>query len=203
MPITYTNWKGVTYYLCRGTTKTGKPRYYFAREPRGEPVEEIPEGWEIRESPNGIVSLARKRPAQIQPDEVAAVQAALKRHPKADNYRVVVKGKQIVVYERVGPNAEELIEELQGTLQGSLAAAKADDLAEVLDQRAKFSPVMRFILVDEERRTFHAERWCYSGSIDDWIHLAEGTIFRLAGVLVPRLGTEAFFDPELPGGYNE
>jgi len=40
MPVTYTNRKGHTYYLCQGVTKTGKSRYYFAREPRGEPVED-------------------------------------------------------------------------------------------------------------------------------------------------------------------
>ena len=58
MNVTYTNRKGYTYYLCRGTTKTGKPRYYFAREPKGDPVEQIPEGYEIRESVNGILVLA-------------------------------------------------------------------------------------------------------------------------------------------------
>jgi len=42
MTITYTNRKGVTYHLCQGVTKTGKPRYYFARQPKGEPVPEIP-----------------------------------------------------------------------------------------------------------------------------------------------------------------
>ena len=31
MSITHTNRKGVTYYLCRGVAKSGKPRYYFAR----------------------------------------------------------------------------------------------------------------------------------------------------------------------------
>jgi hypothetical protein len=33
MPVTYTNRKGVTYTLCRTTTKTGKARYVFVREP--------------------------------------------------------------------------------------------------------------------------------------------------------------------------
>ena len=33
MRITHTNRKGVTFYLGRGVTKTGKPRYFFAREP--------------------------------------------------------------------------------------------------------------------------------------------------------------------------
>jgi hypothetical protein len=34
MPVSYTNWKGHTYYLYQGLTKTGKLRYYFTREPK-------------------------------------------------------------------------------------------------------------------------------------------------------------------------
>jgi hypothetical protein len=60
MPITYTNRKGVTYTLCRTTTKTGKARYVFVRDPTGrETVAELPEGWKIRESVNDVVSLAQ------------------------------------------------------------------------------------------------------------------------------------------------
>jgi len=76
MPVTHTNRKGTTYYLCRSVTKTGKPRYYFAREPKGEPVEQIPEGFKIGESVNSLVFLAKDRPEQILPGEVAAVEAA-------------------------------------------------------------------------------------------------------------------------------
>ena len=43
MAITYTNRKGRTYYLCKDYTKTGKPRYFFSREPKGEILEE---NWE-------------------------------------------------------------------------------------------------------------------------------------------------------------
>ena len=100
MPVTYTNRKGYTYYLCRGVTKTGKPRYYFARELKGEPVEEIPEGYEISESVNGIVSLVKARPAQIRPEEIEAVRAAVERHPKPHNYRVNVKPDRIEVSAR-------------------------------------------------------------------------------------------------------
>jgi hypothetical protein len=55
MPVTYTNRKGVTYTLCRIPTKTGKTRYVFVRDPTGrETVAEIPKGWEIHESVNGV-----------------------------------------------------------------------------------------------------------------------------------------------------
>ena len=63
MRITHINRKGVTFYLGRGVTKTGKPRYLLPREPaKGEPVEAIPEGYKIVESVNGVVSLAKSAP---------------------------------------------------------------------------------------------------------------------------------------------
>jgi hypothetical protein len=64
MPVSYTNRKGITYMLYRGQTRTGKPRYYIGRpvQGQGEPVTEIPPGYTISESVNGVVSLAKDRP---------------------------------------------------------------------------------------------------------------------------------------------
>jgi hypothetical protein len=192
MPVTYTNWRGVTYYLCRGVTKTGKPRYYFARQPKGEPVEEIPEGWKISESVNGIVSLVKDRPAQIRPEEVEAVKAAVQQHPESHNYRVAVKRNRIEVYKRVVLGPDELIADLKGV--GLLVPGRAGRLRELLETRAQFTPVLRFILADAEQRTFRTERWCYLGSIDDWIHVGPmGPVDRLARHWVPKLGTDALF----------
>ena len=79
MAVSYTNRKGLTYTLYRGQTRTGKPRYYFARADQGqaEPVTELPPGFTISESVNGVVSLVKDRPALIQPEEVEAVEAAV------------------------------------------------------------------------------------------------------------------------------
>jgi len=193
MQVAYTNRKGRTYYLCRGVTKTGKPRYYFAREPKGEPVEEIPEGYVVRENVNGLVFLAREREVQIRPEERAVVETAIGRHPKARNYRVDVKGKWITVYESVGPDIEDLAPLLRGL--GGLAMSRLEDLQASLDKRARFTPVMRFTLLDEEKRTFQTERWCYLGSIDDWIDVgASGSLRRLARKFIRLLGSDALFD---------
>lgn len=193
MPVTYTNWKGVTYCLCRGVTRTGKPRYYFALEPKGDPVEEIPEGWKISESVNGVVSLTKDRPAQIRPEEAEAVESALQRHPRSHNYRVSVNHDRIEVYERVGPDADELITRLREV--GLLVPGRAYRLREMLEGRARFTPVLRFILTDAEQRTFRTERWCYLGSIDDWIDVGPmGPVHLLARQWIPKLGTDALFE---------
>jgi hypothetical protein len=193
MPITYTNRKGVTYTLCQVTTKRGKPRYVFAREPKGELVEQIPDGWTISESVNGIVSLVKDRPAQILAREVKLVEAAVARHPKARNYRVAVKHNRIEVYERVGPDADKVLGILAGF--GPEVSGRLDQLRTVMDRSAQFTPVLRFILDDVEQRTFHTERRCYLGSIDDWIYVGRaGPLDEMVGDWIPRLGTDAFFD---------
>jgi hypothetical protein len=194
MPVTYTNRKGFTYFLCKGTTKTGKPRFFFARQPKGEAIDTIPPGYEIEESVNGIVSLVKIRPKLIAPEEVAAVEAALKRHPKGRNYRVGVKQDQIVIYEQLGPDAEEL-----AGIFGRFSPFSPEDLRagiqERLDRSAQFIPIIRFILVEQGKREFIAERWCFRGSIDDWIYAGHsGKINVLARKVIPALGTDDFYE---------
>src|SRR6266545_204631 len=156
MPITYTNRRGVTYYLCQSATKTGKPRYYFAREPRGIPVEQIPEGFRISESANGLVSLERDRPSQILPAEAAAVESAIARHPKPRDYYVGLKRDRIEISERLGPDADQLAAALSGSL--GLLPGALDRLRNELATHGHFAPALRFCLIDAERRTSTVER---------------------------------------------
>lgn len=193
MPVTYTNRRGVTYTLCQGVTKTGKPRYTFVRDPKGKRVvEAIPDGYKISESVNGIVSLAKERPQRLLLGEIEAVKAAVRRHPKARNYRVNVKPDRIEVYEAVGPNAEDLIEALRG--QGFEMLGLDDRIRAERERYTQFTPVLRFILQDEEARVYLAERWCYLGSIDDWVFVTTGPVEQLARRMIPTLGTDEFFE---------
>ena len=74
-------------------------------------------------------------------------------------------------------------------------SGRKGELHDILDGSAQFTPVMRFILFDPETRSFEAQRWCYLGSIDDWIDLsASGTLEQMARRLIPTLGTDRFFE---------
>ncbi len=194
MPVAYTNRKGHTYYLCQGMTKTGKLRYIFTREPRDKVPDQIPEGYRISESVNGVVSLVKDRPQLILPQEVASIEAALDRHPKGRNYRVAVQKNQIVIYERLGPDVETL-NDIFGKFSPLPPGIMKRRLQELLDKMARFSPIMRFILVDPEQRNFKAERWSYFGDVEDWIDIGEsGRLDKLARRLIPKLGTDDFFE---------
>jgi hypothetical protein len=195
MPINYTNRKGLTYTLYRGQTKTSKPRYYFGREGQGqgEPVTELPPGFTISESVNGVVSLVKDRPSLIQPEEVAAIEAAVQQHPEARRYRVAIKHDRIEIYEQAGPDYDALLSELQTA--GLSSPGLAERLQAEEEHSARYTPVLRFNLLDPTRRQFGAERMCYLGSIDDWLELGQtGPVAKLAHALIPTLGTDQFYE---------
>src|SRR5712692_799592 len=148
MPISYTNRKGVTYMLYRG---------------QGEPVTELPPGFTISESVNGVVSLVKDHPSLIQPEEVAAIEAAVQQHPEARRYRVAVKRDRIEVYEQVGPDYDALLGELH--MVGLSSPGLAERLQAEEEHYARYTPVFRFILLDPTRR-FGAQRMCYLGRVD-------------------------------------
>jgi hypothetical protein len=197
MPISYTNRKGVTYTLYRGQTRSGKPRYYFGRpgQSQGEPVTELPAGFTISESVNGVVSLVKDRPSPIQPEEVAAVEAVVKQHPQARRYRVAVKHDRIEIYEQVGPDYDVLFRELR--IPGLSRPGLAEELRAQEERHAQYAPVLRFNLLDPAQRRFGVERMCYRGSIDGWLELMQwgpGPVAELADALVPTLGTDQFYE---------
>jgi len=57
-----------------------------------------------------------------------------------------------------------------------------------------YQKVLRFTLIDEDQRCFAAERWCFLGSIDNWINLSGGgELARLIERYAPHIGKESFF----------
>ena len=195
MPVSYTNRKGHTYTLYQGQTKTGKPRYYFARsnQSQGEPVTELPPGFTISESINGVVSLAKERPALIQQEEVAVVEAEVQQHPEARRYRVAARHDRIEVYEQVGPDYEDFLSIMRPF--GVSRPGITEQLRAEQERHAQYTPVFRFTLLDPTRREFSVERMCYRASIDGWLKLVRtGPVAKLANELIPTLGTDEFYE---------
>ena len=189
MSYTYTNRKGSTYYLCQTNTKTGKKRYIFTREPLiATPVDEIPAGYQVEESVNGIVSLVKTRPQLILPEELVSVEAALKKHPQGHQYRAAIKRNQIIIYESQGTDLVGILAQMGWTTPAGLEQ-------KFMERHAQFSPIMRFSLNSTKDRTFNPQRWCFRGSVDDWITIGSpDKIDLLAEKLIPTLGTDDFYE---------
>lgn len=197
MPINYTNRKGQTYMLYQGQTKTGKPRYYFGRmgSDQGKLVAEMPAGFKISESVNGVVSLVKDHHSLIQPNEVAIVEKEVKQHTQARRYRVAVKHDRIEVYEQVGPNYDTLFNKPEMAQLFTPTPDQIRQLQSIEERHAQYTPVLLFFLRDPRQRLFGAKRMCYRSSIDGWLELYQtGSLEELAHALIPTLGTDQFFE---------
>lgn len=57
-----------------------------------------------------------------------------------------------------------------------------------------FSPVMQFVLINEEKREFVTQRYCFLGSIDDWIEIGKpDKLQNLVKKYVKHLGQESYY----------
>ncbi len=186
MSVTYTNRKGDTYHLHQGTTKKGNPKYHFSKKEPGAPVETIPDGYEIYENPNAQVFLRKIKPKLITDAEHAIVKRGIKKHARVD--AIVDVKKNVITVHTVDQDFGPLLKEL-GIL--GLRPGVQDTLA----RNRTYTPMMRFILEDKQERAFIAERFCFRGSIDDWIYIGgPDSLEKLVRQYAPHLEQESFYE---------
>src|SRR5229473_5590798 len=161
VPMTYTNAKGKTYSLHQGTTKTGKPKYYFSMESAGPLAEAIPEGFEIYENPNAQVFLRRIPPKLITDEERQVVEDGMRKYAEVQDCKIDIKGKTIVVY-----TPHQSVEEFARLLTGLNPFISEAKVRELFARSVQYAPMLQFILDDAKRRTFTAQRYCFRGSVD-------------------------------------
>jgi len=197
MLVTYKNRRGKTYYLHEGRTKTGKPKYHFSLKNNGELVDEIPDGYEIYEHPGtGGVFLRKKLPQLILNIEKDVIEKELKKKEGSRRYLFDIKGKVITIWE-----SNQDIEALRGLFRDvqptSLNGLSGDvsKLEDLINIAVDYSPIMKFTLKDSKKRLFMAERYCFLGSVDDWIYIGEpDSLKNLVKKYIKHLDQDSFFD---------
>ena len=189
VPITYTNAKGKTYYLHRGMTKTGKPKYHFAMQSEGTVAESIPDGFEIYENPNAQVFLRRIPPQRITDAERQVVDEGMRKYADVQYYKIDVRGNAIEIH--MAHQDSETFREMFTRARPDLDPTQ---IAALVAQAVHYSPMMQFLLEDTQRRQFTAQRYCFIGSIDDWIDIGHGPLAILVKRYVKHLGNESYFD---------
>ncbi len=188
MTIEYVNRKSQTYYLHQGTTKTGKPRYFFSQKTEGNLASEIPDGYEIYENPHAQVFL-RKIPIKLITDEeLEIIKKGLAEFCEVKLCKIDVKKEIVTVFapDKDWANAENLPSMFSQGIDQSIV--------EYLALRTNYEAVMRFVLTNLEERLFLVQRYCYRGSIDDWIDLDEGDLSTIIKEYIKHIGQESYFD---------
>jgi hypothetical protein len=191
VPITHTNAKGKTSYLHQGTTKTGKPKYYFSMESEGHLAESIPVGFEIYENPNAQVFLRRIPPKLITDEERQVVEEGMRTYADVKDYKIDIRGNVIAIY-----TADQDMTTLAAIVRDPHASSEENARRmQLLRESIHYSDLLRFMLIDDKRRTFVTQRYCFIGSIDDWIDIGRsGKLAHLVTQHVKHLGKESYFN---------
>lgn len=186
MSVIHTSRIGKTFYLHEKTTATGKAAYFFSHCSDGPLPAAIPDGYEIFENVHGQVFLRKKTAPIILPDELAIVEAALLKQGKPGAYKAEVKKSAIVIYE-----ANDL-----GFLDRLATEWRRRPLSDVeKNKHYCYMAVLRFTLEDKKVRHFATERFCFRGSVDDWIYIGgPGTLASQIQKFVKHLGKESMYD---------
>ena len=191
MSITYTNTKAQTYVLHQGRTKTGKPTYYFSLKREGHLAESIPDGFEMYENPNAQVFLRRIPPKLITDEERQLVADGMRKYTSVQDYKIDVRGKVIVIY--LADQDSDALDRILREHASSLVEKAR--IMTVLRQQLHYSPMLQFILMDEQRRSFWPQRYCFRGSIDDWIGIGlPDTLPNVVKMYVKHLGKASYFE---------
>jgi hypothetical protein len=189
----YVNRQGDRYYVFRGKTKTGKPKYYASKREtseKGVKVGSLPGEFEIFEDPSSATVVVRRRkPSSILPAERDLVDRLAAELSAYSCVQTIVDGDRIVIY-------------TPDTDPKAAAAALARDFGPVLSAMAdwmqrhiNYSADLRFTIHDIDQRTYVAERYCYRSSVDGWIQIhGPASLESLVRKLVPHLGKDSFYE---------
>jgi hypothetical protein len=209
--FSYTNRKGDAYYVHETTTPKGRRRFTMKRCSEGA-LEQLPEGMEVAENVNGLVSIRRIRKRKILPLEERLVTQLLGKHDRQD-HRVEIKGRDIIIHEpdRGAAEIEEIVTRLDPLAMFGPLSAKAeqemarklgpdvvesyrsqarDQIRQTLRQATRYYPVLRLRLTDAEKRHFAvAPRSPFDD--DEWCELpGDLPLADACNRYIPRLGNE-------------
>lgn len=182
MTFCYTNIQGKDYFMKMKLTKKGNKSYYMTRKKSADCLNEVPEGYEIFEKyDSGTVYIRKKKEMDFLARDVKIIEKELKKNKLLSDYKLDIHGDLIKIY----------------VVEGGISSASPKSLSRLFGGNT-FSLFSQF----EERMRIHKkgdeytlERYCYRGSIDDWIEIDFGAdLEEIVKSNLRHLGSESYFD---------
>ena len=194
-----------TYYIHQRISETGKISYYLSPNQKGNLVEMLPEGYEVYDHPSADQCFLRPiQPRLILEKEEQEITHNMKKDSDIKHYRVDIQKNTLVLYT---PGEQKPFSDVFAKLFKTTVDPKLDKLPALLrailpgmplereERFLKYHPMLRFTLIDEEKRIFAAERWCVLGGIEEWLNLnTTGNLPKLCRALFPHLDKESFYE---------
>ena len=188
MPKAYTNRKGKTYYIRQRMTKTGKKSYVMTLKESEECVNRVPKGYEVHEIPASAQMVIRKKlPMEYDLKELHLIKSVLKQNKSIVDFKLDTRGKEIVIH------AAEVKESSFLSQFGNFSGQEIKGLM------TNYEAAMKLIKTGNESNEYAIQRYCYRGSVEDWITIGMSSdLKKMLEKYTYHIGKESYYEL----GYN-
>ena len=133
------------------------------------------------------MSVRKKQRSGIHDFELEVVRDRVATEAQNVIARVVIQGRSLVIYESPNIGHFDSISKRMGGLPNFAIRE--------MQSTSQMSPAFRFKLIEMQERVFEAQRFCFRGSVDDWVSLHhEGPLDELCQRYLKHLGKESFYE---------
>lgn len=182
----YENRKGEVYYFRAVEGKRGV-RIVASMKETADDLAALPDGYEAAEKASGQVTCRKKLVSLITPEEFALVETLTNRlKPERARVFCELKKKSVEVH-----SAE--YSAVAAFALGIGGPATVSKHADVIEQRLRFEPALKFELLDADRRVFQVSRMTWRRGCG-WMALDMGPLGELVKRYAPHLEQESFFE---------
>lgn len=188
MAKTFKSRMGKAYYVKSRKTKKGNTTYFLTTKKDDSCLDILPKEYEVYENYSAqMLYIRKKKERGFSSKDIAIIQAELSKNDAIDGFELNINGNEITIYDLEDKTKQK----------PSLLAMIPKDRREIAKAYfMQYSENMRIKKITKKKEVeYHIMRFCYRGSIDDWIVIDAGDdLAALAKANLKLIGTEEFFE---------
>ncbi|MEM1123122.1 MAG: hypothetical protein AAGJ18_21950 [Bacteroidota bacterium] len=193
MAKAFKNSKEQAFYIKSKKTKKGNTTYYMTKKLDNECLDEEPVGFEVFERPDSrTLFIRRRKPNKFGLKGLNYIKKELEKNKAISDFKVDVNGDIVKIYTTDLESGADNV--FGGGLRDLLFNNAQVDIFRKAFQR--YEERMRIKIVErKDEKEYLVYRYCYRGSVDDWIVIDAGEdLGQLAKDNLKLIGTEAYFE---------
>lgn len=187
-PLEFRNRRGDIYYVKSKLTKKGNTTYYTTKKKDEKCLNSLPGDYEVFEQPDtSMMHIRRKKENAFGAEEVGFVEAALKKNEEVADFKLDMAGNLMKIYVIATEDVERMSEMWRDRV------ISEHRLRSLIQASTKFEERMR--VIKDKDGGYEFQRYCFRGSIDDWIGIDGGDDLKhLAEDNIRHLGRESYYE---------
>lgn len=189
MVAEYKNTMGDIYYVKAKITSKGNTSYFLTKKKDESCIDILPDAYEVFEKYDTKLMYIRKKKENFYTsEEIQKIKTQLETNKKIYFYKLDIYGELIRIY---------IVEtEEMGRHKKMLKETSFDFSPNIINLFTRYDERIQIKgRIESGKKSYVFYRFCYRGSIDDWISIAYGSnLGDLAKEVLQHLGKESYYE---------